>query len=52
MALSQLACTLVHETRIWASKGKRPPFNYDLINGPDPTTQLSSVWRIPTVSRR
>jgi DNA methylase len=51
--LSQLACTHAHETLIWASKGKRArhTFNYELINGPDPEAQVSSVWRIPTVSR-
>ncbi len=38
----------------WASKGKgaRHTFNYDLINGPDPGTQASSVWRIHTVPKR
>jgi site-specific DNA-methyltransferase (adenine-specific) len=52
--LSQLACTHAHETLFWASKGKgvRHTFNYDLINGPEPTTQLSSVWRIRTVPKR
>ena len=40
-----------HETLIWASRGRGHTFNYDLINGPDPTTQISSVWRIPTVPR-
>ena len=45
------AFTHVHETLIWASKGKgaRHTFNYDLINSFDPTAQISSVWRIPTV---
>ena len=43
------AFTHAHETLIWAAKGKGHTFNYDLINGHDPTTQVSSVWRIPTV---
>ena len=49
--MSQLAWAHAHETLLWASKGKgaRHTFNYDLINGPDPTSQLSSVWRIPAV---
>ena len=50
-ALFQLAWAHAHETILWASKSKsaRHTFNYDLINGPDPNTQISSVWRIPTV---
>ena len=38
---------------IWASKSRssRHTFNYDLINSPDPSSQVSSVWRIPTVPR-
>ena len=44
------AFTHAHETLIWAGKGHRHTFNYDLINGPDPQSQVSSVWRIPTVS--
>jgi site-specific DNA-methyltransferase (adenine-specific) len=50
-ALSQLACPHAHETLLWASKSRsaRHIFNYDLINSPDPTGQLSSVWRIRTV---
>jgi site-specific DNA-methyltransferase (adenine-specific) len=49
--LSQLAWAHAHETLLWASKGKgaRYTFNYVLINGPDPTFQISSVWRIPAV---
>jgi site-specific DNA-methyltransferase (adenine-specific) len=45
------AFTHTHETLIWASKSKRAhyTFNYDLINGPDPGAQVSSVWRIRTV---
>jgi site-specific DNA-methyltransferase (adenine-specific) len=35
---------------IWAGKSRNHTFNYDLINGPDPQSQVSSVWRIPTVS--
>jgi hypothetical protein len=51
MALSQLAWAHAHETLIWASRDKRSrhAFNYDLINGPDPAAQVSSVWRIPAV---
>ncbi len=47
------AFTHAHETLLWASKGKgaRHTFNYDLINSPNPTAQVFSVWRIPTVSR-
>jgi site-specific DNA-methyltransferase (adenine-specific) len=47
------AFTHAHETLLWASKGRgaRHTFNYDLINSPNPTTQVSSVWRIPTVPR-
>ena len=50
-ALPQLAWAHAHETLIWASKGKgaRHTFNYDLINAPNPGSQMSSVWRIPTV---
>src|SRR5215212_5855054 len=45
------AFTHAHETLLWASKSKgaRHTFNYDLINGPDPASQVSSVWRIPAV---
>ncbi|MGF1471947.1 MAG: DNA-methyltransferase [Rubrobacteraceae bacterium] len=46
------AFTHAHETLIWASKGRGHTFNYDLINSPDPTGQVSSVWRIPAVPRR
>ena len=35
---------------IWASKGRRHVFNYDLINGPDPASEVSSIWRIATVA--
>ena len=45
----QLASTHAHETLLWASKGARHTFNYDLINGPDPASQVSSVWSIPSV---
>ena len=49
--MPQLASTHAHETLLWASKSKgaRHTFNYDLINSPDPTSQLSSVWHIPAV---
>lgn len=48
------AFTHAHETVLWASKsrGARHTFNYDLINSPDPASQISSVWRIPTVPKR
>ena len=48
------AFTHSHETIIWASRGRgaRHTFNYDLINSPDPKAQMSSVWRIPAVTRR
>jgi len=48
------AFTHAHETLLWASKGKgaRHTFNYDLINAPNPGSQMSSVWRIPTVPKR
>jgi site-specific DNA-methyltransferase (adenine-specific) len=47
------AFTHAHETLIWASKGKgvRHTFNYDLINSPNPSVQVSSVWRIATVPK-
>ncbi len=49
-----MACTHAHETLLWTSKekGARHTFKYDLINVSDPTSQLSSVWRIPTVPQR
>jgi site-specific DNA-methyltransferase (adenine-specific) len=52
--LSQLAWAHAHETLLWARKENRSrhTFNYDLINSPDPTAQVSSVWRIPSVPRR
>jgi site-specific DNA-methyltransferase (adenine-specific) len=46
------AFTHAHETLLWASKGKGYTFNYNLINSPDPKAQMSSVWRIPAVSKR
>ena len=51
--MSQLAWTHAHETLLWASKGRgvRHTFNYDLINSPNPTGQVSSVWRIRTVPK-
>lgn len=47
------AFTHAHETLIWASKSRssRHTFNYDLINSPNPGSQLSSVWRIRTVPK-
>src|SRR5829696_7752975 len=53
-ALSQLAWAHALETLLWASKGKgaRHTFNYDLINSPDPASQVSSVWHIPAVPMR
>jgi site-specific DNA-methyltransferase (adenine-specific) len=50
-ALSQLAWAHSHETLLWASKGKRHIFNYDLINSLNPHSQISTVWRIPSVPR-
>jgi site-specific DNA-methyltransferase (adenine-specific) len=52
--LSQLAWAHAHETLLWASKSKgaRHTFNYDLINSRDPTSQVSSVWHIPSVPMR
>ena len=48
------AFTHAHETLLWASKSKAAhhTFNYDLINSPNPTSQLSSVWHIPAVPMR
>ena len=48
------AFTHAHETLLWASKGKGAShtFNYDLINSPDPSAQVSSVWHIPAVPMR
>jgi DNA methylase len=48
------AFTHAHETLLWASKGKgaRHTFNYDLINSPDPASEVSSVWHIPAVPMR
>lgn len=46
------AFTHAHETILWATKGKGYTFNYDLINSPNPTAQISSVWRIPAVPKR
>ena|SRR5215207_4967247 len=43
------AFTHAHETLLWASRGSRHTFNYDLINSPDPGSQVSSIWRIRTV---
>src|SRR5918997_487163 len=51
-ALSQLAWAHAHETFLLATKGKGYTFNYDLINSLDPTSQNSSVWRIPSVPKR
>jgi site-specific DNA-methyltransferase (adenine-specific) len=48
------AFTHAHETLLWASKGRaaRHTFNYELINRLNPSVQVSSVWRIPTVPKR
>jgi site-specific DNA-methyltransferase (adenine-specific) len=46
------AFTHAHETFLWATKGKDYTFNYGLINSLDPTSQISSVWRIPAVPKR
>lgn len=42
-----------HESLIWASKSRssRHTFNHDLVNSPDPSGQLSSVWRMRAVPR-
>ena len=42
-----------HESLIWASRSRasRHTFNHDLINSPDPSGQLSSVWRMRAVPR-
>ena len=52
--MPQLAWAHAHETLLWASKGRsaRHTFNYDLINSRDPTSQISSVWRLPAVPMR
>jgi site-specific DNA-methyltransferase (adenine-specific) len=52
--LLHTAFTHSHETLLWASRSKesRHTFNYDLVNSPDPTSQLSSVWHIPAVPMR
>jgi site-specific DNA-methyltransferase (adenine-specific) len=52
--LPQLAWAHAHETLLWASKdtSARHTFNYDLINSRDPTSQVSSVWRLPAVPMR
>jgi site-specific DNA-methyltransferase (adenine-specific) len=46
------AFTHAHETLLWASKGKGHTFNYDLVNSPNPSSQVSSVWRIAPAPRR
>jgi site-specific DNA-methyltransferase (adenine-specific) len=44
--------THAHETLVWARKrGARHTFNYDLVNGPDPASQVGSVWRLDSVPR-
>ena len=52
--LLHTAFTHAHETLLWASKSRdaRHTFNYDLINSQDPGSQVSSVWRIPSVPMR
>ena len=52
--MPQLARAHAHETLVWAGKGKgaRHTFNYDLINSRDPSSQVSSIWRIAPPSRR
>src|SRR5215217_1966776 len=49
-ALSRLAWAHAHETLIWASKGRGHTFNYHLINAANPSSQISSVWRIPSIA--
>jgi DNA modification methylase len=50
-----LHTTFIHtdENLLWASRNRfsRHTFNYDLINSLNPAGQISSVRRIPTVSR-
>jgi site-specific DNA-methyltransferase (adenine-specific) len=46
------AFTHAHQTLLWASKGRGHTFNYDLINGLVPSTQMSSVWHIPPPPKR
>ena len=49
----QLAWAHAHETLLWAGKrGARHTFNYDSINSRDPSSQISSVWRMAPPSRR
>jgi hypothetical protein len=36
---------------LWASKGARRIFNYDLVNSPNPSVQSSPVWRVVPVPR-
>ena len=45
------AFTHAHETLLWASRSRssRHTFNYELLNAPDPASQMSSVWRIRAV---
>ncbi len=51
--MSQFARAHAHETLLWAGKkGARHTFNYDAINGRDPSSQVGSVWRMPPPSRR
>ena len=47
------AFTHAHETLLWASKstGSRHTFNFELVNSANPASQLSSVWRIPSVPK-
>jgi site-specific DNA-methyltransferase (adenine-specific) len=47
--LLHTAFTHAHETLLWAAKGPGHRFNYELLNGHNPTRQLSSVWSIRTV---
>jgi len=51
--LSRHACAHAHESFIRTSKSRssRHAFNYDLIDNPNPNTQVSSVWHIPTVPK-
>lgn len=48
----QTAFTHAHEPLLWASRGSRHTFNYDLINSPDSASELFSVWRIQTVPKK
>ncbi len=49
-----LAWIHAYKMLLWTSRdhSSRHTFNYDLINSPNPSGQVSSVWCIPPVPRR